>query len=63
LHVEQARRPRAADAAAAHDRPRGGRAEPPRCEPPPPGARYSTVTVLARLRGWSTLSPRRRAMR
>jgi N-terminal domain of (some) glycogen debranching enzymes len=24
---------------------------------------YSTVTVLARLRGWSTLSPRRRAMR
>ena len=24
---------------------------------------YSTVTVLARLRGWSTFSPRRRAMR
>ena len=24
---------------------------------------YSTVTVLARLRGWSTLSPRRRAIR
>jgi hypothetical protein len=37
----------------------------------PPGAarrpsdrlRYSTVTVLARLRGWSTFSPRRRAIR
>jgi hypothetical protein len=24
---------------------------------------YSTVTVLARLRGWSTLRPRRRAIR
>ena len=24
---------------------------------------YSTVTVLARLRGWSTFIPRRRAMR
>src|SRR4051794_17753228 len=24
---------------------------------------YSTVTVLARLRGWSTFSPRRRAIR
>ena len=27
------------------------------------GGRYSTVTVLARLRGWSTFSPRRRAIR
>ena len=25
--------------------------------------RYSTVTVLARLRGWSTLRPRMRAIR
>jgi hypothetical protein len=25
------------------------------------GPRYSTVTVLARLRGWSTFSPRLRA--
>ena len=25
-------------------------------------SRYSTVTVLARLRGWSTLRPRARAM-
>ena len=31
--------------------------------PPPAGVRYSTVTVLARLRGWSTFSPRRRAIR
>lgn len=28
----------------------------------PSRAVYSTVTVLARLRGWSTLSPRLRAM-
>jgi hypothetical protein len=28
-----------------------------------PRAGYSTVTVLARLRGWSTFSPRLRAMR
>ena len=27
------------------------------------GGGYSTVTVFARFRGWSTLSPRRRAMR
>ena len=26
-------------------------------------ARYSTVTVFARLRGWSTFRPRRRAIR
>ena len=32
-----------------------------RVQPPPP--RYSTVTVLARLRGWSTFSPRLRAIR
>ncbi len=25
-------------------------------------SRYSTVTVFARLRGWSTFSPRRRAI-
>jgi cephalosporin-C deacetylase-like acetyl esterase len=31
---------------------------------PPRGAEgYSTVTVFARLRGWSTLRPRRRAIR
>jgi glycosyltransferase involved in cell wall biosynthesis len=30
---------------------------------PPPRPAYSTVTVLARLRGWSTLSPRSRATR
>ena len=34
-----------------------GRADAPRRRP------YSTVTVLARLRGWSTFRPRRRAIR
>ena len=29
----------------------------------PAAGRHSTVTVFARLRGWSTLSPRRRAIR
>ena len=58
-----ARRPRQARGPAARDPARGGRAEPARREPPRAGGRYSTVTVLARLRGWSTLSPRRRAMR
>ena len=29
---------------------------------PAEAAAYSTVTVLARLRGWSTFSPRARAM-
>ncbi len=45
----------------------GGRV-PPRVDRTRPGGlldprSYSTVTVLARFRGWSTLSPRRRAIR
>jgi hypothetical protein len=31
--------------------------------PRAPAATYSTVTVFARLRGWSTFRPRRRAIR
>jgi SAM-dependent methyltransferase len=58
-----ARRPRPARDPPARHSARGGGAEPARREPPPAGGRYSTVTVLARLRGWSTLSPRRRAIR
>ena len=34
-----------------------------RTRPDPGAAAYSTVTVFARLRGWSTLRPRRRAIR
>jgi hypothetical protein len=47
----------------ARDPARGSGAEPARRQPPRDGDRYSTVTVLARLRGWSTFSPRRRAIR
>src|SRR5438477_581396 len=55
----------------ARDRPSAPRGDSPRRASPratarrllAPGGRYSTVTVLARFRGWSTLRPRSRAMR